>query len=72
MYAFLDNKVPQKSKFSKNIFNKIWSPSPIFFKGKQIGKIRPIYNTEKWLWKQEFWDVRGGRSKFWKSDGDTI
>ena len=45
--TFLENKVPQKSKFPKNIFNKSWSPSPIFFKEKKIGKIRSVFHTEK-------------------------
>ena len=45
--TILGNKVPQKSKFSKNIFNKSWSPSPIFFKEIFFGKIQPIFNTEK-------------------------
>jgi hypothetical protein len=53
MYAFspnkschhqkLGNKVPLKSKYlkskySKNIFNKSWSPSQIFFVEKKIPK----------------------------------
>jgi hypothetical protein len=31
MGAFLENKVRQKSKFSKKTFNESWSSSPIFF-----------------------------------------
>ena len=29
---------------------------------KKIGTIRPIFNTEKWLWKSEFSDVWVGCS----------
>ena len=36
-----------------------------------FGKIRPIFNTEKGLWKSEFWDVREGCS-FGQSDDDNI
>jgi hypothetical protein len=58
MSTFLENKVFSKSKFSKIFFIKSWSPSPIFFIEKKIGKIRSIFNTEK----LEFIDVRRGCS----------
>ena len=60
--TILGNKVSWKSKFSKTFFNKSWSSSQIFFKEFFFGKVEPIFNTEKWLWKYEFWDVQGGCS----------
>ena len=54
MGPFLENKAFQKSKYSK--------------KKKYFREIRPIFNTKKWLWKSEFWDVHN----FSKSDGDII
>ena len=36
-----------KAKFKKAFLIKSWSPSPIFFKDKKIGKIRSILHTEK-------------------------
>ena len=35
---FLKNKVFSKLNFSKTFFNKSWSPSPIFLKGKLFWK----------------------------------
>ena len=47
--TLLENKVFQKTKFSKIFFIKTWSPRSIFFTEKKIGKIRSIFNTEKLL-----------------------
>ena len=34
-------------KLQKKVFNKSWSPSPIFFTEFFFGKIQPILDTEK-------------------------
>ena len=42
-----------------------WYSSKKFF----FRKIWPIFDTEKWLWKPEFWDVV---QNFGKPDDDMI
>ena len=47
MGTFIENKVPQKYFFSKNSFDKSWSLSPIFFKGKKNWKDFDEFSTLK-------------------------
>ena len=44
--TFLEKKVLQKLKLSKNVNNKKHAPKMIFFNEKFFGKIRIIFDTE--------------------------
>ena len=70
--TFLENKVLQKSKFSKKLLIKVGLlvqySSQIFFFLKDL----PIFNTEKWLWKSEFKMFEEVVHNFGKSDVDII
>ena len=58
-------KLLTKIKHVFRNFSKSWSP--IFHTEIFFGKIRPIFNTEKWLWKFEELV-----HNFGKADGDII
>ena len=51
-----------KIKVFKKFQNISWSLNQIFFTEFYFGKIRPILDTEKWLWKYEFCNLWQGCS----------
>ena len=51
----------KESTLNIKVFKK-WSSNQIFFADFFFGKIRPILDTEKWLWNSEFWDLWQGCS----------
>ena len=46
---FYKIKYFKNQNFQKTFFDKSWSPSPIFFSEKKVGKIRSIFSTKKQL-----------------------
>ena len=69
MGTVFENKVPQKSKFSKYTFGKSWSPSPIFFKEIFLERFDQFSSPKNDFENQNFEVVV---HNFGKSDGDII
>jgi hypothetical protein len=63
---FLENKI--LAKILKNLKNLSWSPRPIIFTEKKIGKIRPIFNSENDFENQNFWMFKEAVNNVGKSD----
>ena len=66
------NKVHRKSKFSKNISNKSWTPSPIFFKEKKLERFNQFSTLKNYFKNQNFDMFKEVVHNFGKSDGDII